>query len=208
MKKLLLGIVCLCLIVCGVSLLMPGCDEATGLIALIIEPAYVDLTPGSNIVEFVISTNSRGSELGLPLTWIVTDPSLGRIVGSGGYNATYVRFGANGMNTIIARDQYDNEGFATVRQMAEQYGLVLTATPAVIPGGSTLSTITVERNSTVDGEDATAPFTWVTLYPDVGIIIAGQGSDTVVYRSSKGGVNVVQCTDAYGVTGSVVVEQE
>lgn len=206
MKRLVLGVACVCVVVMVAAVFMSGCDEATGLILLGIEPAYVDLTPGSNLVEFVISTNSQGSELGLPLEWIVTDSSLGRIVGSGGYNAIYVRFGPNGVNTIIARDQYDNEGFATVRQMVDQYGLTLTAAPEVIPGGSTLSTITVTRDGTT--EDGTAPFTWTTLYPENGIIISGQGSDTAIYRSNAGqSVNVVQCTDANGVTGSVAIQQ-
>ncbi|MBT7068267.1 MAG: hypothetical protein HN919_18365, partial [Verrucomicrobia bacterium] len=56
-------------------------------------------------------------------------------------------------------------------------------------------------------DDGTAPFTWTTLYPGEGVIIAGQGSDTVIYRSNRAGMNVVQCTDAFGVVGSVIVLQ-
>ncbi|MBT7065138.1 MAG: hypothetical protein HN919_02460 [Verrucomicrobia bacterium] len=205
MKRVLLGVICFCLLVSVAAVFTSGCDEATGLILLGVEPAYVDLTPGSNIVEFVISTNSRGSELGLPLEWIVTDPSLGRIVGSGGYSAIYIRFAPNGDNTIIARDQYDNEGFAVVRQMVEQYGLTLTANPDAIQPGQDVSTITITRDGGDD--DGTAPFTWTTLYPGEGVIIAGQGSDTVIYRSNRAGMNVVQCTDAFGVIGSVIVLQ-
>jgi hypothetical protein len=205
MKRVLLGVICFCLLVSVAAVFMSGCDEATGLVLLGVEPAYVDLTPGSNMVEFVISTNSRAGNLGLPLKWLVTDPSLGRIVGSGGYSAIYIRFAPNGDNTIIARDQYDNEGFATVRQMVEQYGLALTANPDAIQPGQNVSTITITRDGGDD--DGTAPFTWTTLYPGAGVIIAGQGSDTVIYQSSRAGMNVVQCTDAYGVTGSVIVFQ-
>jgi hypothetical protein len=206
MKRVLLGVICFCLLVSVAAVFMSGCDEATGLVLLDVEPAYVDLTRGSNMVEFVISTNSRGSELGLPLEWIVTDPTLGRIVGSAGYSAIYIRFAPNGDNTIIARDQYDNEGFAVVRQMVEQYGITLTATPAAIPSGSTVATITVTRDGGED--DGTAPFTWATLNPAIGTIIAGQGSDTAVYSSSARGFNVVQCTDAFGVIGFIAVEQQ
>lgn len=210
MKRGILSLFVLLLLAAGVATLVAvtGCDEAPGLGWLIIEPAYIDLTLGSNVVEFVISTNSQGSALGLPLEWLVTDTSLGRIVGAGGYRALYVRYSANGMNTIIARDQYDNEGFATVRQMVEQYGLTLVATPESIPPGSLLTSVTVQTDDDAGTPDGTAPYTWNVLYPAAGAIIAGQGTDTVVYRSNGVGVNVVQCTDALGVTGSIIVEQE
>jgi hypothetical protein len=183
-----------------------GCEELDGLIALEIEPAYVDLTPSSNVVEFVISTNSRGGDLGLPIEWSVTDASLGRIIGSSGYSAYYVRLAPTGINTVIARDQYDNEGYATVRQMVEQYGLTLTATPETVPPGTASTLITVERGD--DGTGGTAPFTWTVLYPQFGSIVSGQGSDTAVYISNgqRDTVNVITCTDAYGVSGSVIVE--
>jgi hypothetical protein len=60
-----------------------------------------------------------------------------------------------------------------------------------------------------DDDKPTAPFTWTTLFPTRGYILAGQGSDTVVYRStSDTGFNVVQCTDAYGVVGTIVITME
>ncbi len=113
------------------------------------------------------------------------------------------------------RDQYDNEGFATIRQLVEQYRLDLVAVSGTLSNNSSVAyipvgevTATIRVNGSIGGDGPTAPFTWTTLFPTRGYIQAGQGTDTAVYRTTsetETGYNVVQCTDFYGVTGTIVV---
>ncbi|MDP6490853.1 MAG: hypothetical protein QGH42_05420 [Kiritimatiellia bacterium] len=154
--------------------------------------------------------------LHLPLEWSVANGSLGHIIGSGGTSALYVRTPNTGVNRVTVKDQYGNVGYSDIRQMVEQYRLELTAVSgtasnnlnaAYIPAGAVTATLRV--SSAIGGDGPTAPFTWSVVFPTRGYILAGQGSDTVVYRTtSEGetGFNVVQCTDAYGVTGTIVIQ--
>ncbi len=239
MKKLALGAIFLGVVTCMTALLMTGCDEATGLEPILISPSESEMTtrdttvwlaasfPGATAAIKADDTNGTSTVafgdpvdttdiLHLPLTWKVTNPALGQIVSQGGASAVYVRTTATGVNRIIVRDQYDNEGFATIRQMVEQYTLDLVslsgtatnnANAAYIPVGEVTATIRV--SSAIGGDGPTAPFTWSVLFPTRGYILAGQGSDTCVFRTTdenETGFNVVQCTDAYGVVGTIVVQ--
>ncbi len=238
MKKLVLGAICLSILVSATAVFLTGCDEAEGLETILITPSDSEMTTRDNSVWLTASfpgatkadgdtTNDTSTAgvgdpvdpddiLHLPLEWDVTDASLGQIFGSGGTSALYVRNSNLGVNTIVVRDQYDNEGYAKIRQMVEQYRLELTAvsgtssnnsSAAYIPPGQVSATIRV--SSAIGGDGPTAPFTWSVVFPTRGYILAGQGSDTAVFRTTsedETGFNVVQCTDAYGVMGSIVVQ--
>ena len=236
MKKLICGAVCLSVLVSAAALFMTGCDEAEGLETILISPSDTEMTTREHSIwltaSFPGATKQNGDDtnstttvnvgdpvdpddiLHLPLEWDVTNPSLGQVIEAGGTSALYVRNPSLGVNTIVVRDQYDNEGYAKIRQKVEQYRLELTAvsgtssnnsSAAYIPVGQVTATIRV--SSAIGGDGPTAPFTWSVLFPTRGYIQAGQGSDTVVFRANAlSGYNVVQCTDAYGVVGTIVVQ--
>lgn len=242
MKKFALGVMGLVMMVSAATLLMTGCEEAEGLEIIAVSPASKEMTTRENSVWLTASfpgatrsskasgdgTNDTSTVdafgnpvdpddiLHLPLTWKVTNPALGQIYASSGTSALYVRNAGLGVNRVIVRDQYDNEGYATIEQKVEQYRLELVAvsgtssnnsSAAYIPVGQVTATIRV--NSAIGGEGPTAPFTWSVVYPTRGYILAGQGSDTIVFRKTSAnetGFNVIQCTDAYGVTGTIVVQ--
>lgn len=101
-----------------VSGFLTGCDEADRIRALKIIPDFVDLTAGASNDTQTFSVDADTlNELSLPLEWRVANPSLGRIVFSGGTDASYVRNTTlSGDNSIIVEDQLGAEGIATVRQ--------------------------------------------------------------------------------------------
>ncbi len=108
------------------GLFIAGCETGGDTVGLTIDPSFVDLaanantngvvTTNSNVQTFTVETNGLRL-LSLPLTWSVSDPSLGNIAASGGYSASYVINGTNsGDNSITVKDQYGAEGVATVVQ--------------------------------------------------------------------------------------------
>lgn len=190
---------------CGLGLVLAaglavltGCESADGLSGLTISPESVTLSTESNTV--VLAVVGVSNSLALPLEWSVSDGSLGSIVSSSGYTATYRRTDANGTQTVTARDQYKNEGYATIEQTAAQYSLTLTA------GDTTLTAST--NTTTITAEGGEAPYTWWVRSESLGRIISGGTSDTAVYQAYASGVNVVHARDANGVLGTVAIERE
>jgi len=121
MKRARLGWVAMSAAVAGIvgsAMILAGCEEAKGTRALTVSPSFVDLAgAGSTNAATQTFTVADGlRDLSLPLTWSVSDPSLGYIGRQGGISASYVKTKAHGDNSIIVRDQYDAEGVATVRQ--------------------------------------------------------------------------------------------
>jgi len=99
-----------------VASLQVGCED-TGTVALTVTPDYVNIssTSSNTMQTFTVTDGLR--DLSLPLTWQVSDPSLGSIAGAGGNSASYVRTSnTHGDNAITVRDQYGAEGVATVHQ--------------------------------------------------------------------------------------------
>jgi hypothetical protein len=98
-------------------MLQVGCEEASGLDGLSVSPPSWTPSTNQQVTTFTVAgiTNETDS-LALPLTWSVSDASLGTITASSGASATYQRTDANGVNTITVIDQYANEGYATVSQ--------------------------------------------------------------------------------------------
>jgi len=175
-----------------------GCEPAEGLDGLTVEPSEATLTPGSNTVIFTAVLHAT-NELSLPLEWRVSDPSLGSIVSQSGYTAVYQSTGRNGNNVVTARDQYGNEGSATVRQTEETYTLTLTAVPsAQLPAGTNECTIIVEGG--------VAPYRWSVENSSLGRVTV-KADNMVVYRSYAPGSNGVRVRDANGVSGAIVIYQ-
>lgn len=106
------------------AVLLVGCETGGASASLTVDPSSVDLTgAATNSATFtftvVASTNDTVTglrPLSLPLTWTVSDPSLGSIVTSAGLSAGYVPTSLSGVNVITVRDQYGAEGVATVAQ--------------------------------------------------------------------------------------------
>ena len=99
---------------CGIVLIAgSGCEEAGGTGSLSVSPSKVEFR-GTYSTE--IFTASSSGALSLPLTWSVSDSSMGSIISSSGSNAVYRRAARTGTTVIIAKDQYNSEGYATITQ--------------------------------------------------------------------------------------------
>ncbi len=201
--KSFLSSVSLCFIVAVVViglLLQTGCEEATGLQGLQVDPSSVVLTTNNQTVVFTV-TGLTNEILALPLVWTVQNADLGQIVFSGGYSATYQRSAPNGVNSITVRDQYDNEGYASIRQSAANYSLELSATDtSILTGEATTITITTAS--------AEAPFSWRKV-SGPGALTGDSGSRSAAYVASSAGTAVIRVSDANGASGviSIVVQE-
>ena len=197
--KRILSCLSVLFVVCGIasfSFLQSGCEDATGLDGLTIDPANVTLSTNGQTVVFTVTGGITNRDLALPLEWRVSDGNLGRILSSSGYSATYQRLSGNGASvTVTAIDQYDNEGYATVRHEAASYGITLKATPESIMVDEA-STITI----TSDG--SLAPYSWVKR-SGPGTVTANSGSKSAVFTSSVEGSAVIEVTDANGASGVI-----
>src|SRR3989339_22841 len=119
-----------------VSALISGCESADGVDGLTIDPSSVTLSPsGSNSVVFTATLNAT-NELAYPLEWSVADSALGSISANAANTAVYTSTGRNGNNVVKARDQYGNEGVATVNQTSDSYVLTLSASPSALSPGT------------------------------------------------------------------------
>jgi len=181
------------------ALLQSGCEEAKGLQGLQVDPSSVTLTNESETTVFTVSLGIT-NDLALPLTWSVQDQGLGRIIGSSGLTAVYQRSERNGANTVFVRDQYENEGYATVQQSTTNtpstYSLKLTATDTSISTGEGI-TITVTT------ESAQAPFSW-RLVSGPGSVSDSSGG-SAGYSSTTAGSAVIEAEDANGASGVISI---
>lgn len=118
MKRLsALAFVAVCAAVAAFGVLVVGCEKADGPEGLRVDPSSVVLEGGSNSVVFTVSIPTNGGRaFPLPLRWSVSDSSLGSIARSSGESAVYFRSDRDGDNIIVVKDEYDREGFATVKQ--------------------------------------------------------------------------------------------
>jgi hypothetical protein len=120
MKRILslLSFFCVLIAIGSFAMFQVGCDEAKGLNGLALVPASVTLSTNGQSVVITVTSSYTNGNLALPLVWSVSDPTLGNVTHSSGFSATYVRLNVNGVNTVIARDQYENEGYASIQQSA------------------------------------------------------------------------------------------
>jgi len=179
------------------ALLQSGCEEAKGLQGLQVDPPSAMLTTNGQTTVFTVTGGITNETLALPLAWSVQDEALGRIIRSSGFTAIYQRSDRNGVNTVIVRDQYDNEGYATVQQSAAAYSLELSATATSISIGES-ATITISTAS------AQAPFAW-RKRSGPGTVTGDSGSRSAAYSSTTPGVAVIEVKDANGASGVIAI---
>ncbi|MBT3191635.1 MAG: hypothetical protein HN341_03685 [Verrucomicrobia bacterium] len=178
------------------AMVQVGCEEASGLNGLTITPSRVTLSTNTSVQTFSV-TGGITNQLALPLAWGVSSAALGSISASSSSNALYSRTAANGENTVTVRDQYGNEGYATVTQTSSDYSLTLSASPSTIEVGAA-STITITSSSSV------SPYVWqLASGAGTGTLTGDSGSTSAVFTGSAVGSAVVQVTDANGVSGTV-----
>jgi hypothetical protein len=195
MKRVLSLLSCLgaLSVIIVVPMLQVGCEEAPGLDGLTVSPSSVTLSTNSQVQTFAVVGGITNQALALPLTWSVSAANLGTITSSSGLNAIYRRTTVNGVNTITVRDQYDNEGYATVTQTAAAYSLTLTASPTSISVNEA-STITITSTG------SQAPYVWSLSSGPGSVTGSGQSA---VYTSTTAGSAVITVTDANGASGTV-----
>lgn len=198
--KRILSLVSLCstgLVIVAVALLQNGCEEAKGLLGLTVDPASVTLSTNGQIQVFAVTGVTN--DMALPLTWTVSNEGLGQILSSGGYSAVYQRLAPNGVNTLTVRDQFDNEGLASIRQTAVAYSLELessaSSTGVLVNTAVTISIVTV---------DAQPPFAWRKV-SGPGTLTADSGSRSAVYSSALPGTAAIEVEDANGASGVIGV---
>jgi hypothetical protein len=187
----------------SVAMFQAGCEDATGLEGLTIEPGNVTLSTNGQTVVLEVVGGITNRDLALPLVWSVSDGNLGQILSSSGFRATYRRnSGGGSMNTVTARDQYDNEGYATIRHDSVGYSLTLAANPTTIKVGEA-STITITSANSL------APYSW-RKRSGPGTLTGSSGSTSAAFTSATAGAAVIEVTDANGAAGviSVVVTEE
>lgn len=109
------GFVCVVLVMAfAVAVALTGCDSADGVSGIQVSPSSVTLSGTSN--NTVVFSVQAKSDLALPLVWGVADGSLGSINYSSGSNAIYIASSKKGNQVVSVKDQYNNEGFASVVQ--------------------------------------------------------------------------------------------
>lgn len=189
------GLVC---VVSGVWL--AGCEPAKGTKGLSITPSSVTLGASSNTVTFV-ADNVASNGLALPLSWSVADGELGSITHSSGLSATYRRTSRDGENTVIARDQYENEGYATVRQTS-----VLGTTERLTLSSANTRLTTSTNTTTITVSGGTGPYSWWVDNESIGTV-SHAGGASAVYTGKSNGSNAIHVEDANGAAGSIGVTQ-
>lgn len=94
-----------------------GCESAGGTSGVGISPSSYTLGGSSSNASAVVFTAQVSDTLALPLSWRVSNSSLGTIISASGSNATYkANAGRTGDNVVTVSDQYGNEGSAVVTQ--------------------------------------------------------------------------------------------
>jgi hypothetical protein len=197
MKKQLILVSAILAVVATVSgALLGGCDDiTTG--SLTITPARPTLTISTNSVVLTVSSNGVGA-LSLPITWEVSDDTLGEISSQSGYIALYKRFASDGVNSITATDQYGSEGYASIKQVQNDSSLSITVTKV----GPDTWTLTISPATK-------GPYGWWVRNSTLGeVTVLGTGL-TAVYEADAtlSGLNTIYAADVDGAAGAVNIRQ-
>jgi hypothetical protein len=172
--------------------LLAGCseDDLSGE-EFRIEPASVVMDSDDTARSFTVI---GGVE---PLTWSVTDESLG-VVSGGGRTVTYTRTSANGVNVVKVRDSRTWEASATVNQKDAVETLTLS------PASASLTYDGDQVVFTASGGEP--PYEW-----SVGMSARGymtwRNTSTAVYTRSTSGDNTVIVVDSTGLAAIAEVTQ-
>jgi len=102
--------------------LMIGCEDADTASVLVITPSSSEVSGIGATVMLkagmgdALSVSNRSNQMILPLSWSVSNPSLGGIMSSRGYSAVYESRGKVGQNVVFVKDNYGREGLAVINQ--------------------------------------------------------------------------------------------
>ena len=119
------------------------------------DPEIVTAVPDAEVDQSKVggaSSTNLSDRVMLPLEWSVSDPGLGRIASSGGYNAVYESYGGDGQNYITAKDQFDRKGVAVVVQRRE---FIVTTTTSTDEDGEDVGATTTIVTTNADGSVTT-----------------------------------------------------
>ncbi len=176
-----------CLVLAAMALLaLTGCDDgADSGDVFRIDPSKVTLSKSETSVAF-------GAVGGVePLTWTVTDATLGTVSGSG-RAATYARKTANGINTVQVTD---SQGWLASSYVTQQDDPAPTTTLAISPTSVTLSNDGDKRVFSASGGQT--PYQWKLGDSSRGTLEV-DGYSQAIYTRTKAGNNTVILTDDDG----------
>ncbi len=111
-----LGMAVLMASVCTL-ILTTSCEDVTTDTTIRISPDAPEVNRNEVIVLTAALASGGTNNLFLPLEWSVSDPTLGTVVGRAGDTAVYQAGNRTGNNVIKVRDQTNNEGVTSVRQL-------------------------------------------------------------------------------------------
>ena len=193
------------LAVAAAAWIVAGCEVGGGTYSLTLTPAKADLTLRNETIAVAVSGGLR--DLSLPIEWRVSRPELGRIsTAFTGSTAVYVGRASEGVNVIVAEDQYGAVGVATVNHVfsrtngpSQVVRVSLKASPSPIPAG--------QNSSTVTATNGAAPYAWSVGDPTYGSVSSGTGNP-VTYTSTRAGYNTIYVVDRDGRQGNISILQQ
>ncbi len=189
-------------------LITTGCEKAdlNGENALVVTPGETTLSSVNQIVTLTVSaaaTNTR--PIIQPLSWSVSDDSLGDIVSAAGLTAVYLSSQKAGNNIITVRDQQDAVGIAVVVQDVEDANS-LTVSPASITMSNANQMVTF-RVTASGGYSMVEPLSWSVANSGLGEIVSTTGATAVYISTSRQGNNIITVRDSADAAGVATVAQ-
>lgn len=169
--------------------------------AIVISPASVTMNAGTTR-QFTGTILPSALAAGYPVSWAVSDPSLGSINNSGLYTATA---GKSGTQTIIASISTGLTATAAVTQQLYLTSIDIGAVPAgLLAGNSYPLTINYSpANYTETVNSASTDASVATLSADGTLTVSGAGTATLSLTGASSGV-----TDSITITATEEVIQE
>lgn len=181
---------------CAVGLLVAGCeDDGSDLTGseFSISPSSTTMTADDETVTL----QALGGEE--PMTWSVSDESLGTVAGSG-RTVVYTRKSVQGVNIVKVVDAKTWEASATITQTTTDDEL------AVSPASATLAKNDSQITFTASGGNP--GYSWSVGNTSKGHIVGTDNNTSViVYERDQAGDNTVICKDQDGTVVVVAVSQ-
>jgi len=101
---------------------LAGCEKITTTAELVVTPPSAQVAR-EGVAQFVVSLPENDGctrEIYYPLTWTLSDPTLGTITNTAANTAVYVAGTGEGVNTVIVRDRSGAEGIAVITQATQE----------------------------------------------------------------------------------------
>ncbi len=109
-------------VLASVLMLAVGCEKVQTTATLVVTPASVQVAR-DGVAQFTVSlpeTERESRDLYFPLTWTLSDPTLGTITNAAANTAVYAAGTGEGVNTVIVRDRSGAEGMAVITQVTQE----------------------------------------------------------------------------------------